>query len=460
MPRDLRRLEPSASPAAPAGTTAKAGRRRPSRRVTALVAGTVMAMTITACQFARVGARCTSGFGRSNTHVLICRNHRWANWMTIGDYLRLVAAARARDAAAHPPPAPGGGVAPGASGVPSSPTIVRSWGADGVGWAALKVGNVVYVGGVFSTVHSPGGGSIVPRANLAAFDATTGALVGGFRADTNGRVKALATDGTRLFLGGNFTKVNGATRNHLAAVDLRTGAVQAWWTADANGDVYALSQAAGKLFVAGNFTSIRGASRQRIASLTAATGAVNGFVANAAGAGVDAIAASPDASRVYVGGGYSSINGTSTRNLTALGGNGAVQPVRFSGVSASATDLEVGAGGGVAAAFGGEMNEMAWFNPSTGAKSWHLDCLGDGQAVHSIGNLVFGGFHQSCFGDPTTHLVTVNIFGQRAGFTPEFDGFWGVRDVAGDAGALVVAGEFTRVDGVPAQGFAIYRPAP
>jgi hypothetical protein len=418
-----------------------------------------MAMTITACQFSRVGVRCTSGFGRSNTHVLICRNHRWANWMTIGDYLRLVAAVRARDAQ-HPAPAPGGGVAPGASGVPSGPTVVRSWGIDGVGWAVAKVGNVVYVGGEFGTVHSPGATSVVHRANLAAFDATTGVLVGGFRADTNGRVKALATDGTRLFVGGNFTRVNGASRNHLAAVDLRTGAVQAWWAADANGDVYALSQAAGKLFVAGNFTSIRGTARQRIASLTAATGAVNGFVANAAGGGVDAVAASPDGARVYVGGTYSSINGTATRNLTALGSTGAVQPVRFAGLSSSAVDLEVGAGGGVAAAFGGEMNEVAWFNPSSGAKSWHLDCAGDGQAVHEIGNKVFGGFHQSCFGDPTAHLVTTNVLGQRVGFTPEFDGFWGVRDIAGDATALVVAGEFTRVDGVAAQGFAIFRPAP
>jgi hypothetical protein len=46
-------------------------------------------------------------------------------------------------------------------------------------------------------------------------------------------VYALATDGTRLFLGGGFTTVNGATRNQLASVTLPTGSLDTWAPAKA-----------------------------------------------------------------------------------------------------------------------------------------------------------------------------------------------------------------------------------
>src|SRR5262245_10549856 len=67
-------------------------------------------------------------------------------------------------------------------------TPVAAWRADGIGWATLVVGNTVYVGGDFPTVRSNDGTTVVTRANLAAFDATTGDLISTFTANTNGIV--------------------------------------------------------------------------------------------------------------------------------------------------------------------------------------------------------------------------------------------------------------------------------
>src|SRR4051794_13129998 len=95
---------------------------RARRQILALLAVAAIVAASSACQFARVGTRCGTGVARSRTHVLICRNHRWTNLMTFGAYARILA---------------------------SRPHVVPSWRTDGVGWAALKVGNVVFIGGEF-----------------------------------------------------------------------------------------------------------------------------------------------------------------------------------------------------------------------------------------------------------------------------------------------------------------------
>src|SRR5262245_22629030 len=80
---------------------------------------------------------------------------------------------------------PAAGAAPGSF----SPTPSVGWSTNGPVKAVLIVGNTVYAGGEFTTVRPSGGGATVARANLAAFDLTTGALRTGFSADTNGRVE-------------------------------------------------------------------------------------------------------------------------------------------------------------------------------------------------------------------------------------------------------------------------------
>lgn len=55
-----------------------------------------------------------------------------------------------------------------------------TWGTNGRVSATLQVGNTIYIGGSFTEVRSNGGAGpdVLPRSNLAAFNATTGAPTG------------------------------------------------------------------------------------------------------------------------------------------------------------------------------------------------------------------------------------------------------------------------------------------
>jgi len=156
-------------------------------------------------------------------------------------------------------------------------TPLASWRVDGVGQTTLVVGGTVYVGGQFGTARSPSGGTSAARANLAAFDVSTGALLASFTANTNGIVRSLAAAGGKLYVGGSFTSVNGVAKGRLAAVDLVTGAVDRSWTADANSNVYAVAVSGTQLYAGGSFSSVNGTNRSRLAAVTLASGAVTPY---------------------------------------------------------------------------------------------------------------------------------------------------------------------------------------
>jgi hypothetical protein len=339
-------------------------------------------------------------------------------------------------------------------------TPLPAWRAEGVGFAALTVGNTAYVGGSFSTVRSPDGATVVNRGNLAAFDLRTGALLTGFQANTNDTVRSIAYDGTRLYIGGSFSTVNGLARQRVAALDPITGAVSTSWVANASSNVSSLAVAAGRLYVAGSFTTIKGVARSRLAALNLADASVTSF-APQVNDRIGSLAVSDDGSRVYVGGSYTAINGDATRWLTKLDGAGNVVPTTWASLDGEALDLELSPDG-TRLAVGTTGNQGAWYNTTTGARLWRQRCDGDAQAVWIIGDSMFTGFHDTCEGNATVRLTSnaTATGGRDADFTPSFDRFWGVRAIAGDASALLIAGDFTSISGVPAQGFAIFSALP
>ena len=62
-------------------------------------------------------------------------------------------------------------------------------------------------------------GQTAAHANLAAFCLADGSVLSTFNANFGGPVNALATDGTNLFVGGNFTTLNGAASNRLVKLN-------------------------------------------------------------------------------------------------------------------------------------------------------------------------------------------------------------------------------------------------
>lgn len=343
---------------------------------------------------------------------------------------------------------------------------VRSWRIAGVGYAAAVVDGTAYIGGEFRRVVDSLGRREVVRQNLAAFDVETGRLLTTFRADTDGVVRALASDGHNLYVGGEFRHVNGIERARLAAVDLRTGHVRLDWRADASSHVYGLSVAAGQLFVAGAFSRLGEVPREHVGSVRLRDGSPTGF-APFTGSAVSAIVASHDGSSVYIGGAFTSVDGQQQQYLAKLWADGTLSKLPWETVQGPVMSLDLSADGSrLAAGIGGEpdtlpgVNQGALFDTSTGDKLWRSRCDGDGQAVQIVGRVVYSGFHDGCHGDHTVRVTAHDFQGvDYAYFTPWFRGFWGVWAIAGSPRGLVVAGDIKEVSGVPVGGFAIFPPS-
>ena len=88
---------------------------------------------------------------------------------------------------------------------------------DGVVWAQAVIGNTVYAVGSFTTARPAGaaaGVNTVARSNALAYNLTTGVLNTTWAPSLNGQGMAVAAspDGSRIYIGGDFTEVNGETQ--------------------------------------------------------------------------------------------------------------------------------------------------------------------------------------------------------------------------------------------------------
>jgi hypothetical protein len=151
---------------------------------------------------------------------------------------------------------------------------------------------------------------------------------------TNGRVYSVVRHGDYIYVGGKFTRVRQTpsglgsfAATNLARFNTNTGVADKSWTPDVTGSdmnitqVYSLAAAGGKIWVGGKFDAVNGIARRNLAAVSVASpGVVNPGVDSVVGAqsapGIKAIAAS--ATKVYVGGAFSAVDGQGRRNLAAF----------------------------------------------------------------------------------------------------------------------------------------------
>lgn len=138
-------------------------------------------------------------------------------------------------------------------------------------------GKWVVIGGDFTMVNG------LRRAKIAMFSVATGKIVQAWDPVFTARVKALAIYGNSVFIGGAFRSIDGVTRNRLGAVRLLQGDILPW-NPNANNDVYAVDVADNgtRVFVGGPFSTINGKDHYSLAMLNNTTGAAFAFPAAAA----------------------------------------------------------------------------------------------------------------------------------------------------------------------------------
>lgn len=363
---------------------------------------------------------------------------------------------------------------------------------------ALTTANgVVYAGGTFTRVRPPGaaaGTQEVTRTYLAAFNASTGALITSFNVALNGRVYDLVVspDGSRLYIVGGFTTVNGVTRNRVAAINLPSGTLNTQFNANAGYTVTAVELLGSRLYLGGDFGRMGGVVKSRMAAVNATTGALIPTFSADVEARVLSIEAAEDGSRLLVGGGFRTVGGVTTGGMASLDpATGALrewranvdQPINTN-CGGRVTDIVVD---GDTAYVTGEGDPPGCYEGtyaarvSDGQLQWLSSCLGASMGLAVLDGILYKASHQhDCAFTPGDarggyvggtardtfiwwRLVAQDVRdGSFIHWTPNTNAVTGSNPVgphvlATDGSQLFVGGDFTRVDNTPQQGLIRYR---
>lgn len=136
----------------------------------------------------------------------------------------------------------------------------------------VQVGNVMYAGGLFSTVTDATNGVVHSRQNFFSFDATTGAVTT-LNVPANGQIQAVekSPDGASVYIGGSFTTIGGVAMPGLARFVTATHKIDPTFKAGLNGAVGDIVYVNNRLIVAGAFT-------RKIRALNPLTGGDTGMI--------------------------------------------------------------------------------------------------------------------------------------------------------------------------------------
>lgn len=387
---------------------------------------------------------------------------------------------------------------------------------NGVVWNQTVIGNTVYAVGKFTTARPAGAAAntqTVTRNNILAYDIRTGALIDSFAPNLNAQAYAVTAspDGTRLYIGGDFTSINGRAVWRVAALDPTTGAVNTSFLPRMGASVRALAASSSTVYMGGLFPNVGSVNRNRLAAVRASDGGLLPWAPNA-NQRVNAMVLSPNGSQVVIGGVFTTLNGSNrpgyglgrvdattgaTLSLDAnnvvrdAGPQSAILSLSSDGTNFYGTGYIYGSGGNLEGSFSAK-----W---SDGKIKWVQDCHGDSYGTWAVASVVYvvghahycqniGGFPETsprsyhralAFSNAATGVMTRDTQGYPS-FTgvaspsllnwyPDLDtgtvtgqnqGPWAV---AGNSGYVALGGEFRNVNGKAQQGlvrFAVSSLAP
>ncbi|HYJ75916.1 MAG TPA: hypothetical protein VEV65_09980, partial [Kineosporiaceae bacterium] len=137
-------------------------------------------------------------------------------------------------------------------------------------------GKRVYVGGEFTTANGQ------RRNRLAAYDTATGKLVTTFAPSLDQRVRAIVATSTRVYVGGAFSTANGLRRTRIAAFAASNGGLLSWAPRADDGQVLSMVLAPGgtRIVVGGQFTKLSGKANRGLGAIDAVTAVVGSFAVN------------------------------------------------------------------------------------------------------------------------------------------------------------------------------------
>ncbi|WP_052460932.1 PKD domain-containing protein [Microbacterium gorillae] len=289
---------------------------------------------------------------------------------------------------------------------------------DGYVWAQTTIGTTVYAVGSFSGVRPAGaaaGTGTVARSNVLAYDITTGALNTSFAPTVNGVVKSVAAspDGSRIYIGGSFSSVNGQTRWSFAALDAKTGALVSGFSPSVGGSgVYGIAVTGSTVYVGGLFTQANGVARKNLAAFDVTNGALMPW-APTTDLQVDAMVIEPGTGNPIAAGRFYAVNSQVQRGLVALDPTSGAILTDWAAPKTVINGWNSGTNAGKAGIFGlatdasgvygtgwvfadvatGNLEGTFAADAGSGAIRWVADCHGDHYGIYSTGKTVYSTSH-------------------------------------------------------------------
>lgn len=353
--------------------------------------------------------------------------------------------------------------------------------------AVAETDDRAYLGGAFTKMVPPGGGSSVKRNRLAALDVKRKTLLP-WNPNANGVVRALTLNRskTAVYVGGDFSAIGGKSLSKLALVDLASGRVDTRFRPAVKGRVRSIALAGDRLYVGGDFTRVGSSARAKVAALDPTTGALLDWKPPALGAGrylgqtgvptadapaghVYGLAVTSDGRRVYVAGNFIDFAGQGGL-LVLDAATGDPLPKQWKvGRPVFALTVWPGDGRTVFAAAGGPGGRIYAFHPDQPTKpKWQAAVDGDavGVAASTTHAFLLGHYDyivpkgSTCYqycpnGTSRRHLAAFDAAtGALDGWNPRANTSTGPWGAAVTAGHLVVVGEFTTINGQRRPGYA------
>ena len=333
-------------------------------------------------------------------------------------------------------------------------------------------GKIVFVGQISSYNDNPA--MEIVRANSdGSFDPTFDLF-----AARAGAVSAIEfqPDG-KILIGGNFATVNRVNRGSIVRIDADetvdstfTPGTGATTSNGSPADIFAIKvQSDGKILIGGTFVNYDGTAVNRIARLNADGTLDTTFnVGTGASSTVNVIVIQPDG-KILVGGNFTTFNGMSTNRLVRLNTDGTLDAMFMSGTGAGGpvnsialqSDGKIYIGGGFTSYNGTPLNRAARLNADGTLDTTFNIGTGLTGTVSAIviqpdGKIILGGTFSSYNGTTVSRIVRLNTDGS---IDPAFNISNVLNSNINDVlllpnGKILIAGLFQTINGLPVKRIA------
>lgn len=318
----------------------------------------------------------------------------------------------------------------------------------------------LYIGGYFLAAGPDG--SFEARDYLAAFELSSGELVSDWSPSPDDRVTRLAVSDDRVYVGGEFVRLDGERQPYVVAIAKASGERDPSWQVSVDDEVSTIHEAGDLIFVGGWFDGAGSVPANGLARLDAATGVVDTDWMAGVDYKVNALAI--DAGRLYVGGDFEQAGSGPDaaaydphHYLVAFDVDSGEIAADWNDNDAWSSDIvhlnvrdvvvadnKVYAGGVFSEIDGVSRTSLAAFDPVTGAVDGSWDAAADGTVFAlavSDGYLIAGGtFTEAGNGSDATQYDARNRLAAFDLSTGQFDNGW-------DAGVSGTVFSMTAVDG-------------